>query len=64
MVNMNSMGVRSNIYSTCYGSVKYYYDKLELRGINETMYDEKKIDRDGNGYSNMIDKMQSFMDNN
>jgi cell division protein FtsA len=64
MVNMNAMGVRSNIYSTCYGSVKYYFDKLELRGINETMYDEKQIDRNGNGYSNMIDKMQSFMDNN
>jgi len=64
MINMNTMGVRSSIYSSSFGAIKYYIDKLELRGINKTMYDEKLINKDNNIYQNMLDKMQSFMDNN
>ena len=64
MVNMNTMGVRSSIYSSSFGAIKYYCDKLELRDILETMYDEKMLDQDNNVYQNMIDKMQSFIDNN
>ena len=64
MVNMNTMGVRSSIYSSVYGAIKYYHDKLELRGIDETMYDNELINKDNDVYQNMIDKMQSFMDNN
>ena len=64
MVNMNTMGVRSNIYSSAFGAIKYYCDKLELRGIEDNMYDSEMLDNDKNVYQNMIDKMQSFMDNN
>ncbi len=63
MINMNTMGVRSNIYSTCYGSIKYYCDKLSIRGINETMYEEEDIKNKEDIYANMIDTMQTFMDN-
>lgn len=39
VMNMNIFGVRSNIYSTSYGLIKYYKEKLELRGISYTMYE-------------------------
>ena len=38
IVNMNLIGVRNNIYTSCVGMLKYYYDKLKLRGIDYTMY--------------------------
>jgi hypothetical protein len=60
---MNTMGVRSNIYSSCYGSIKYYVDKLAIRDIKETMYDEDKLKNNENIYANMIETMQTFMDN-
>ncbi len=63
MINMNAMGVRSNIYSSSYGAIKYYVDKLAIRGINESMYDEDLLKNKDNTYGNMIDVMQSFMDN-
>ncbi len=64
MINMNTMGVRSNIYSSCYGSIKYYVDKLAIRDINESMYDEKILNNnDEKTYANMIETMQTFMDN-
>ena len=63
MINMNTMGVRSSVYSTCYGSIKYYCDKLSIRGINETMYEEDNIGKKEEIYANMIDTMQTFMDN-
>lgn len=63
MINMNTMGVRSNIYSSCYGSIKYYVDKLAIRDIKETMYDEDKLKNNENIYANMIETMQTFMDN-
>lgn len=63
MINMNTMGVRSNIYSTCYGSIKYYCDKLATRGITETMYEDDEIKNKDEIYANMIETMQTFMDN-
>jgi cell division protein FtsA len=63
MINMNTMGVRSNIYSSCYGSIKYYCDKLAIRGINETMYDVDISSKKDEIYANMIDTMQTFMNN-
>ncbi len=63
MINMNTMGVRSNIYSTCYGSIKYYCDKLSIRGINETMYEDADIKNKEDIYANMIETMQTFMNN-
>ena len=64
MINMNTMGVRSNIYSSCYGSIKYYVDKLAIRGIDETMYDDNILDKKDEIYANMIETMQTFMNNN
>jgi len=66
MINMNTMGVRDNIYSTCYGMIKYYYEKLALRGISYTMY-ENVLENDkinDEVYTNVLDKIQDYLDNN
>ena len=39
-INLNTIGVRNNIYTSSVGMLKYYYDKLMVRGINYTMYDD------------------------
>lgn len=36
-LNINAMGIRSNIYSSCYGIIKYFYNKLDLKDISYSM---------------------------
>lgn len=71
MISMNTLGVRNNIYSTCYGMIKYYFDKLTLRGIDYTMYDIDTIKNlnknnkiDEFVLSNVLDNIQDYVDNN
>lgn len=65
-INMNTMGVRNNIYSTCYGMIKYYVEKLALRGITYSMYENVKIEEKQNNviYDNVLEKIQNYIDNN
>ncbi len=42
--NMTTMGVRHNKYSSVLGILKYYDDKLDLRGKHESMFTERDID--------------------
>lgn len=35
--NINVMGIRHNMYSSCYGAIKYFNDKLDLRGKHYNM---------------------------
>ena len=64
MINMNTLGVRDNIYSTCYGMIKYYYEKLALRGINYSMYENVlENEKDNNiAYENVLEKIQTYME--
>ena len=44
--NINVMGIRHNMYSSCYGAIKYFNDKLDLRGKHYNMVtneDEVKL---------------------
>lgn len=66
-VNMNLIGVRNNIYTSSVGMIKYYYDKLKLRGTDYTMY----IDIPGMLESKksvlhekIIDDMKKYLENN
>lgn len=65
-INMNTMGVRNNIYSTCYGMIKYYVEKLALRDISYSMYEDIKVDDKQNNviYDNVLEKIQNYIDNN
>lgn len=45
-LNIKEMGIRSNVYSSCYGIIKYFHHKLNLRGQSYSMIsssDEKKL---------------------
>lgn len=66
MINMNTLGVRNNIYSTCYGMIKYYCEKLALRGINYTMYENVLENEKENNvaYESVLEKIQTYLDNN
>ena len=66
-ISMNSIGVRNNVYTSCVGMIKYYYDKLQLRGINYTMYEdiEKNIDEKKNVIQEkLINDIKKYLDNN
>lgn len=41
-LNISTMGIRSNIYSSCYGIIKYFHNKLDFRGLSYSMIDEKQ----------------------
>ena len=64
MINTNTLGVRDNIYSTCYGMIKYYCEKLALRGINYSMYENVlENEKDNNiAYENVLEKIQTYME--
>jgi cell division protein FtsA len=66
-VNMNAIGVRNNIYTSSVGMIKYYYDKLMVRGISYSMYEdlEKTISSKKNIIQDkLIDDMKKYLDNN
>lgn len=41
---IDTMGVRNNMYSSCYGIMKYFHHKLDLRGLSYSMVSDKEIE--------------------
>lgn len=67
VINMNLVGVRDNIYASCVGMIKYYYDKLKLREIEYTMYDDIVNMTSGKKsvlQEAIIDDMRRYLENN
>lgn len=67
VVNMNLVGVRNNVYTSSVGMLKYYYDKLKLRGIDYTMYDDipkKLVEKKNVLHEEIIDDMKKYLENN
>ena len=67
VINMNLVGVRDNIYASCVGMIKYYYDKLKLREIEYTMYDDivnMASSKKGVLQEAIIDDMRRYLENN
>lgn len=62
-INMNVLGVRSNLYSTSLGMIKYLHDKLELRGISYNMIDNtaKKEKKKGILSDYIVDKIEEYI---
>lgn len=67
-ISINTIGVRNNIYTSCVGMLKYYYDKLKIRGINYTMYNEvEKEIKDSKRnilHEKIIEDMKRYLENN
>ena len=69
--NIKTMGIRHNMYSSCYGITKYFDDKLSLRGKKYNMITNEDKDKLLNGDSNIsnesIERLSkvfgSFLDN-
>lgn len=68
ILDINNMGIRSNMYSSSYGIVKYFHNKLDLRGLSYSMVSEKEannlISTKGktlnNSHDNIISKVFSY----
>lgn len=43
-LNITNLGIRNNKYSSAFGIIKYYSDKLKFKNTNSSMFDESKID--------------------
>lgn len=41
-LDISTMGIRSNMYSSSYGITKYFHDKLSLRGLSYSMVSEEE----------------------
>lgn len=67
-ININTIGVRNNIYTSCVGMLKYYYDKLKIRGIDYTMYNdvgkELKESKKNILHEKIIEDMKKYLENN
>ena len=64
--NVTPIGIRSNIYSSCLGIIKYIDKKMNFREIDYTMFDEKEIDKltskeDKVSSDNLITKLESYL---
>lgn len=42
-MNITTLGIRNNKYSSASGIIKYYHEKLKLRDQSSTMFDEYKV---------------------
>ena len=43
--NLTAMGIRHNRYSSCYGILKYFNDKLDLRGKTYNMFSDEDVEK-------------------
>lgn len=41
-LDIRTMGIRNNMYSSSYGIIKYFHNKLDLRGLSYSMINEKE----------------------
>ncbi len=68
VLDMNTMGIRNNMYSSCYGIIKYFHNKLELRGLSYSMIEESKFsstkEKESTGlHDRIIDKVFGYFSN-
>lgn len=41
-LNIRTIGIRNNMYSSAFGIIKYFHNKLDLRGLSYSMVDEEE----------------------
>ena len=66
-INLNTIGVRNNIYTSSVGMIKYYYDKLKIRGIDYTMYSDLEENIKGKKnvlHEKIIEDMKKYLESN
>ncbi len=66
-ISLNTMGVRNNIYTSCVGMLKYYYNKLKIRGIDYSMYDHIEdmiVSKKNVLHEKVIDDLKKYFEDN
>lgn len=53
-LNITTLGIRSNRYSSCIGIIKYFHEKLSLRDVDYSMFDEENLDIMMNNKKNLL----------
>ena len=67
-LDISTMGIRSNMYSSSYGIIKYFHNKLDLRGLSYSMVSEKEASNlistkgktSNNFHDNIINKVFGY----
>ena len=44
VLSVNTIGVRDNKYGACYGAIRYFVKKLDMREKDYTMFSDEKVD--------------------
>ena len=64
IMNVNTIGARNNIYSSCLGMIKYFVNKNEFSSKKISMFDEKQIsdlsNNNGEVDNNIINKVFDY----
>ena len=62
ILDIKTMGIRNNMYSSCFGLIKYFNNKLDFRGINYTMIDDDNafLTKDSNKKDNIFNKFFGY----
>ena len=55
VLNISTMGIRNNKYSSAIGIIKYFHDKMKLREKNISLIDEDKIKKIEDSKQSMLD---------
>lgn len=55
VLNIQTMGIRSNKYSSAIGIIKYFHEKMKLRGKNISLINEDKIKEIEENKQSMLD---------
>ena len=66
LCNIPTLGIRSNSYSTCFGLIKYFDNKMNFREIDYTMFNEDDIEKITSKKKevenqNLLDKFSSYL---
>lgn len=60
ILDIKTMGIRNNMYSSCFGLIKYFNNKLDFRGINYTMVKEESLVKDSSKKDNIFNKFFGY----
>ena len=60
ILDIKTMGIRNNMYSSCFGLIKYFNSKLDFRGINYTMIKDEDLTKDNNKKDNIFNKFFGY----
>ena len=55
VLNISTMGIRSNMFSSSIGIIKYFHEKMKLRQKEVSLIDKEKIDEIEHGKHSMLD---------